>query len=45
MGPYPAAKATYVERSPIHAADKIKAPVILFQVGFWQHARFVCVRV
>jgi hypothetical protein len=31
MGPYPEAKAVYVARSPIHAADKIKAPVILFQ--------------
>ncbi|KAI8473651.1 MAG: Alpha/Beta hydrolase protein [Monoraphidium minutum] len=31
MGPYPAAKAVYVERSPIHAAANIKAPVALFQ--------------
>ncbi|KIY96663.1 peptidase [Monoraphidium neglectum] len=31
MGPYPKAKDVYIARSPIHAADKIKAPVALFQ--------------
>lgn len=33
MGPYPEAKAVYEERSPIHSADKISAPCILFQAG------------
>lgn len=32
IGPYPAAKELYQQRSPIHSADKIKAPVALFQV-------------
>ncbi|GBF99098.1 peptidase [Raphidocelis subcapitata] len=31
IGPYPQAKALYEERSPIHSADKISAPCILFQ--------------
>jgi dipeptidyl aminopeptidase/acylaminoacyl peptidase len=31
VGPYPAAAATYHERSPIHFADRISCPVILFQ--------------
>ena len=31
IGPYPEAKATYVERSPIHFADQINCPLILFQ--------------
>ena len=31
VGPYPAAKATYVERSPIHHVDQLACPVILFQ--------------
>lgn len=32
IGPYPAEKQTYVERSPIHSLDKITAPVAFFQV-------------
>jgi dipeptidyl aminopeptidase/acylaminoacyl peptidase len=31
IGPYPAAKETYRERSPIHFADRISCPVVLFQ--------------
>lgn len=31
IGPYPADKALYEERSPIHAADRIVAPVAIFQ--------------
>ena len=31
IGSYPAAKAVYIARSPVHAADRITAPVILFQ--------------
>lgn len=31
IGPYPAARATYHQRSPIHFADRISAAVILFQ--------------
>lgn len=31
IGPYPEAKATYKERSPIHSADRLNVPVILFQ--------------
>jgi dipeptidyl aminopeptidase/acylaminoacyl peptidase len=31
IGPYPEARDTYRERSPIHSADRIRAPVILFQ--------------
>ena len=31
IGPYPEAAETYRERSPIHYADRIRAPVILFQ--------------
>ena len=31
IGPYPEAKATYRERSPIHFADQLSCPVILFQ--------------
>lgn len=33
VGPYPAAKKIYEERSPIHHADKIHCPVIFFQGG------------
>jgi dipeptidyl aminopeptidase/acylaminoacyl peptidase len=31
IGPYPEARAIYRERSPIHFADRITCPVILFQ--------------
>jgi dipeptidyl aminopeptidase/acylaminoacyl peptidase len=31
IGPYPAARQDYLDRSPIHAAERISAPVILFQ--------------
>lgn len=31
IGPYPEAKEVYRERSPIHFADRISCPVILFQ--------------
>ena len=31
IGPYPAAAALYRERSPIHFADRLSCPVILFQ--------------
>ena len=31
IGPYPSAAETYRERSPIHYADQLNCPVILFQ--------------
>ncbi len=31
VGPYPQRKDLYVERSPIHFADRLRAPVIFFQ--------------
>ena len=31
IGPWPAAKDTYAARSPIHALDKVTAPLALFQ--------------
>jgi len=31
IGPYPAAKAVYEERSPIHHTDRLSSPMILFQ--------------
>ena len=31
VGPYPQAKQTYVERSPIHGVDNLSCPVIFFQ--------------
>jgi dipeptidyl aminopeptidase/acylaminoacyl peptidase len=31
VGPYPEAKAIYRERSPIHFADRLSCPIILFQ--------------
>jgi dipeptidyl aminopeptidase/acylaminoacyl peptidase len=31
IGPYPAEKARYIERSPLHHADQIVCPVIFFQ--------------
>jgi len=31
IGPYPAQKALYIERSPIHFTDQLACPLILFQ--------------
>jgi dipeptidyl aminopeptidase/acylaminoacyl peptidase len=31
VGPWPAARATYEARSPLHHADRIRCPVIFFQ--------------
>jgi dipeptidyl aminopeptidase/acylaminoacyl peptidase len=31
VGPYPARRDLYVERSPLHAADRLSCPVIFFQ--------------
>jgi len=31
VGPYPAARATYVARSPIHAVDRLACPLIILQ--------------
>jgi dipeptidyl aminopeptidase/acylaminoacyl peptidase len=31
IGPYPAAKDTYIARSPIHFTDRLACPIILFQ--------------
>lgn len=31
IGPYPADKATYYERSPIYSVDKIRCPIIILQ--------------
>jgi dipeptidyl aminopeptidase/acylaminoacyl peptidase len=31
IGPYPAAKDVYVQRSPIHFTDRLSCPLILFQ--------------
>ncbi len=31
IGPYPAARDLYVERSPIHFTDRLSCPIILFQ--------------
>ncbi len=31
VGPYPQAKALYIERSPIHHTDRLASPMILFQ--------------
>lgn len=33
IGPYPADKQTYVERSPIHSLEKITAPIAFFQAS------------
>jgi len=33
IGPYPAAKQTYVERSPIHYVEQVTVPLALFQGG------------
>ena len=31
IGPYPETRELYMERSPIHAADRLSCPVIFFQ--------------
>jgi dipeptidyl aminopeptidase/acylaminoacyl peptidase len=31
VGPYPEARATYVERSPIHHTDRLETPLVIFQ--------------
>ncbi len=31
VGPYPAARERYIERSPIHHADRLSAPILLLQ--------------
>jgi dipeptidyl aminopeptidase/acylaminoacyl peptidase len=31
IGPYPEAREIYIERSPIHAVDRMSCPLILFQ--------------
>ena len=31
IGPYPAAREVYVQRSPIHFTDRLSCPIILFQ--------------
>jgi dipeptidyl aminopeptidase/acylaminoacyl peptidase len=31
VGKYPEERQTYIDRSPIHATDRLKVPVILFQ--------------
>lgn len=31
IGPYPEARQTYIDRSPIHHIDKLRCPVIFFQ--------------
>ena len=31
VGPYPAARALYIQRSPIHFTDRLSCPIILFQ--------------
>jgi dipeptidyl aminopeptidase/acylaminoacyl peptidase len=31
IGPYPADRDTYIERSPIHFTDRLSCPIILFQ--------------
>ena len=33
IGPYPADKQTYVERSPIHSLEKFTAPIAFFQAS------------
>jgi hypothetical protein len=33
IGPYPADKQTYVERSPIHSLKKFTAPIAFFQAS------------
>ena len=33
IGPYPADKQTYVERSPIHSLEKFTAPTAFFQAS------------
>jgi dipeptidyl aminopeptidase/acylaminoacyl peptidase len=31
VGPYPAAKATYIERSPVHHVDRLESAMLLLQ--------------
>lgn len=38
IGPYPAEKQVYVERSPIHSLTKFTAPTAFFQVSQYVHA-------
>ena len=41
IGPYPAAKATYIERSPIHSVDKFSAPIIFFQASHIEQSAYL----
>lgn len=36
IGPYPEAKDIYIQRSPIHRLDTLKAPTAFFQVGLYK---------
>lgn len=42
IGPYPAEKKVYEERSPIHALDKFTAPTAFFQVSLYVCCHHVC---
>ena len=37
VGPWPAAKALYEQRSPLHALDGFKKPIVFFQVVMGGH--------